>query len=111
MAVKDTDGSLIDRLKLVETFEEIAPDTLKAIASKAAEELLKEVATGITASVLSELAGGLSFGAGKILIMLLFRVSDKVLVRLEALYREPFETGMRVASEALGLDYKNNNER
>lgn len=45
MAVKDTDGSLIDRLKLVETFEEIAPDTLKAIASKAAEELLKEVAT------------------------------------------------------------------
>jgi hypothetical protein len=111
MANKNTEESLVERLELGESLEKVVYDSLKAAASQAVEELIKHSVSEASTVIFSEIAGSLGGVGAKVLIRMLLRISDSVAGKLDTLCREPFETGIRVAQEALNLECKNENER
>jgi len=110
MSLKRTGESLIERLKLVDACEDVASETVKALGTKAAEEYAKDLGDAF-AKILPEIAGSIGGTAGKLIVRLIFKVSDSISSKLDALTREPFNTGLRVANESFALEIQNENER
>jgi hypothetical protein len=110
MANKNTEVPLIEGLKIGESLEEVTSDSLKAAVSQAVEELIKDSVSEASAQILSAIAGSVGGVGAKVLVRMLLRISDSVSAKLNTICREPFETGMRVAQEALDLECKSDDE-
>jgi hypothetical protein len=93
----------MERLKLVDAFGDVEEDTLKALSARAAEEYAKDLSEALT-ETLGEIVGIIGGAAAMLLVRLIWRVSDSVSSKLDALIREPLKTGLRVANESLVND-------
>jgi hypothetical protein len=88
---------------LVEILTEFVTETAKAAAGEAAKEALADGAFTCFQNLAEETAKAFAGPLAGVLLKLLLDVSDKNSAKLDKLIRAPFETGVRMALDAVSL--------
>lgn len=100
-----------ESFKIEEALTKAIESAVEAYAKSTATSLLQGVTSEAIRTMSAEAAGALLGSIAENLLKSILKVQDGVLKRVDSLVREPFETGIRVAHEALGLPAADPEER
>lgn len=95
--------NLPDDLNIEEALSKAIDEAVKGGIQEVTSALLKDAVSDTIRSMSAEAAGALLGSVASNLLKALLKVQDNVLKRVDSLLREPFETGIRVANEAMTL--------
>jgi hypothetical protein len=96
-------AEMFDSLKVGDALSDLAKATAQIALKDAAAVAAKELGKEWVAEAVPELAGVVAGGIVRAALKILLPVSDRVAKKLNTLLRAPFETGIRMVTEAITL--------
>jgi len=103
--------TFLEQVGIQDAVHDAIKDAVKSYAKAVTKEALKDQLSTILQDLSADLAGAFLGSISSTLLKSLLNIQNKVAVNLNKLIREPFETGTRVAQEALSYTWKDEDER
>lgn len=104
-------SSLLEQIGTQEAIHDAIKDAVKSYAKSATKEALKDQVSIILQDMGADLVSAFLGSIASSILKSVLRIQNQVAANLNRLIREPFETGVRVAEEALSDDYGDEDER
>ncbi len=106
-----SDKTLLEQVGIQEAVRDAMKEAITSYAKAVTQEALKDQVSIILQDVSADLVGAFLGTISGSLLKSLLRIQDKVAANLTKLIREPFDTGVRVAQEALSYKWQTEDER